>query len=308
MKRSPFAVASLLLRLGLLRARLPDGLAARVPADLRRVDARPPPRCWRSSWAAWASAARFSGGARTRIRVRCAFYGNLELLIALSAALSPLLLWLVAKIYIAHRRLGRRSGLTLATIVRLMLSALVLAVPTLLMGGTLPAAARAVETSDDAGRRSWRCSTALNTLGAVTGALLSTFFLLETFGNRKTLLDRRAAQPAVVAMAARALASRRVRSAGVRGRRRRDDARRLYPPRIRPHGRGDRRLRLPADGAGLVPDARSAPRRLDLHLRPDPGRRAARHRPRRRGLSRSGGGGAARPPAASRSPARSRRR
>src|SRR5436190_5158152 len=65
-----------------------------------------------------------------------AFYGNLELLISLSAALSPLLLWLVAKIYFAAGG-SVTLGLFSATIVRLVLSALVLAVPTVLMGGTL---------------------------------------------------------------------------------------------------------------------------------------------------------------------------
>ena len=132
------------------------------------------------------------------------FYGNLELLIALSAASSQLLLWVVGKVYIA---LGGSvaMGLPLATIVRLILSTLVLAIPTVLMGGTLPAAARAVETSDDAGRRKLALLYGLNTLGAVTGALASTFFMLETFGNRKTLFIA-VLLNLVVAMAARALA------------------------------------------------------------------------------------------------------
>jgi len=132
------------------------------------------------------------------------FYGNLELLIALSAAASQPLLWIVGKVYIA---LGGSvaMGLPLATIVRLILSALVLAIPTLLMGGTLPAAARAVETSVDAGRRKLALLYGLNTLGAVTGTLASTFFMLETFGNRKTLFLAVLLNLAV-AMAARALA------------------------------------------------------------------------------------------------------
>jgi spermidine synthase len=132
------------------------------------------------------------------------FYGNLELLIALSAAASQPLLWIVGKVYIA---LGGSvtMGLTLATIVRLILATLVLAIPTLLMGGTLPAAARAVETSDDAGRRKLALLYGLNTLGAVTGTLASTFFMLETFGNRKTLLIA-VLLNLCVAMAARALA------------------------------------------------------------------------------------------------------
>src|SRR5437660_1528037 len=55
------------------------------------------------------------------------------------------------------------------------------------MGGTLPAAARAVESNDDAGRRRVALLYGANTLGAVTGTLLSTFFMLEVFGNLRTL-------------------------------------------------------------------------------------------------------------------------
>jgi spermidine synthase/MFS family permease len=114
------------------------------------------------------------------------FYGNLELLISASAALSPLLLWVIAKVYFA---LGGSVvlGLFGASVVRLILSTLVLGLPTMLMGGTLPAAARAVETNDDAGRRRLALLYGANTLGAVAGTLLSTFWLLERLGNRGTL-------------------------------------------------------------------------------------------------------------------------
>ncbi|MEO8033103.1 MAG: fused MFS/spermidine synthase, partial [Acidobacteriota bacterium] len=114
------------------------------------------------------------------------FYGMLELLIAVSAAISPALLWLIGKIYIATGG-SVTLGVAGATVVRLVLSMLVLGAPTILMGGTLPAAARAVETSDDRGRRKLSLLYALNTLGAVTGTLVSTFYMLEHFGNRMTL-------------------------------------------------------------------------------------------------------------------------
>src|SRR5438874_9691947 len=66
------------------------------------------------------------------------FYGNLELAIAATAALSQLLLWLIAKIYFSTGG-SVTLGLFLATVVRLILAAVVLAAPTFLMGGTLPA-------------------------------------------------------------------------------------------------------------------------------------------------------------------------
>jgi spermidine synthase len=114
------------------------------------------------------------------------FYADLELLISLWAATTPGLLWLARRAYIA---LGGTTSLGLAggTVVRLLLTTLVLAGPTLLMGGTLPAVARGVETSDDRGRRSTAWLYGVNTLGAVAGCTLGTFVLLEVFGARLAL-------------------------------------------------------------------------------------------------------------------------
>ena len=113
-------------------------------------------------------------------------YGRLELGIAASAAVTPGLLWLIRALYLA---LGGSitMGLVFGSIVRLVLSALVLLVPTFLMGGTLPAASRAVETDDDADRRRMAVLYGANTIGAVAGTALSTFWLLETLGTRETL-------------------------------------------------------------------------------------------------------------------------
>jgi spermidine synthase len=115
-----------------------------------------------------------------------AFYGRLELAVALSAALTPLWIFLVRLSYIAvggTLRLGLAGG----TIARLLFSAVVLSVPTVLMGGTLPAATRAVETDDDTRRRFLALLYGANTLGAVVGAVLSTFLFVEMFGTRMTL-------------------------------------------------------------------------------------------------------------------------
>lgn len=143
-------------------------------------------------------------GKRADLRERpLVFYGNLELLIAASAALSLPLLWLVREAYFATGG-SVRMGTVAASIVRLVLSALVLAIPTFLMGGTLPAAARAVETRDDHARRNLALLYGTNTLGAVVGTLVSTFFMLEALGNRQTLLVA-ALLNALVGMAARSL-------------------------------------------------------------------------------------------------------
>lgn len=113
-------------------------------------------------------------------------YAGLEVGIALAAALSPWLADLAQAGYIAAGgtpALGEGPG----TVVRLLLAALVLGPPAVLMGGTLPAAARALERPDDRGRRSVALLYGTNTLGAVTGALLATFVTLEHLGIRQSL-------------------------------------------------------------------------------------------------------------------------
>src|SRR5205823_3404599 len=96
-------------------------------------------------------------------------YAALETIVALSAAASPFLLTLVRAAYVAAGGTSR-LGLGAGTIVRLILSALVLAVPTIAMGGTLPAAARGVTRRSDARRQDTAALYGLNTLGAVMGA------------------------------------------------------------------------------------------------------------------------------------------
>ena len=126
-------------------------------------------------------------GRRAETAVRpLLLYAKLEAGIAATAALTPLLLWGARAGYVA---LGGTTslGLGLGTVVRLLLAALVLLPPTLLMGGTLPAATRAAMKSDDVGRRTAALLYGSNTLGAVTGAVVSTFLLLEAFGTRRTL-------------------------------------------------------------------------------------------------------------------------
>lgn len=127
-------------------------------------------------------------------------YGWLELLIAASAAATPLLLPGARTVYLA---LGGSTelGLVFGTILRIALATLVLIVPTALMGATLPAAVRAVVTDEDAGRGRAAWLYGLNTLGAVCGVFASTFWMLENLGNRTTLLVAAALNAAVAALA-----------------------------------------------------------------------------------------------------------
>src|SRR6267143_7034517 len=63
-------------------------------------------------------------------------YATLEAIVAVSAALSPLLLTVARALYLSSGG-SPRIGTTAATVLRLVLSTIVLAVPTLAMGGTL---------------------------------------------------------------------------------------------------------------------------------------------------------------------------
>ena len=113
-------------------------------------------------------------------------YGNFELGVALAAAVSPLLVELAGIVYF---RLGGSGTLGWfgATLVRLVLAVLVMGPAVVLMGGTLPAAARAVESDDDAARGRLASSTPSIPRAQWLAHLLGTFLLFELFGVRLSL-------------------------------------------------------------------------------------------------------------------------
>lgn len=113
-------------------------------------------------------------------------YGHFELIIAVSAMLTPFLILFIENLYL--RTGGSQSlGFLPATLLRLFLSTLVLGVPTFFMGGTLPAIAKASLRKIDLGRRDLGFLYGMNTLGAVTGVWLVIFVMLESFGSQKTM-------------------------------------------------------------------------------------------------------------------------
>ncbi|HXI63597.1 MAG TPA: fused MFS/spermidine synthase [Gemmatimonadales bacterium] len=116
-----------------------------------------------------------------------ALYGWLEIAIGAFGAISPFALALVHRAYI-----GLASGFHLSggasVALRFGLAALVLLVPTTLMGGTLPVLTRAF-TGAERGelQRSLGLLYGLNTLGAVVGTALAGLFLIEHVGIRASL-------------------------------------------------------------------------------------------------------------------------
>src|SRR5437016_545390 len=116
-----------------------------------------------------------------------ALYGGLEIAIGAFGLVSPLVLALVHQGYVAASRAWHRSG-GASVALRFGLAAVVLLVPTTLMGGTLPVLTRAFTGADRAElKRSLGRLYGLNTLGAVVGTALAGFFLIEWVGIRASL-------------------------------------------------------------------------------------------------------------------------
>ncbi len=114
-------------------------------------------------------------------------YGLLEIGVALSAASSYVILLIVRKLYLAAGG-SFVFPAPVSTLVRLVFAALILGVPTTLMGGAFSAAARAIESTRDESRRGVAIAYGLNTLGALLGVVATTFFLIEKIGNIRTLI------------------------------------------------------------------------------------------------------------------------
>jgi len=114
-------------------------------------------------------------------------YVLIELGIAGSGiAISLFLLPVLDNVYIFFHGLGLRTGIALF-FVRFMLSVLIILVPTVLMGGTLPVVGRfLVRTRAELGSRIGILY-GINTLGAVIGSLATGFWLIALFGELPTV-------------------------------------------------------------------------------------------------------------------------
>src|SRR5467141_2638781 len=128
-------------------------------------------------------------------------YGRLEIAIGVFGILSPLVRGLAHAIYIGTAgSLALGGGASVA--LRFGLAAVVLLIPTTLMGGTLPVLTRAL-MGEDRGllKPSLGRLYGLNTLGAMTGTALAGFFLIEFVGVRAALLGTAALNIAIGAAA-----------------------------------------------------------------------------------------------------------
>jgi spermidine synthase len=117
---------------------------------------------------------------------------SLELVIAVSVALLGILTYFVPKFFaILLWRLVAFSGGSFgfaSTVAEFLVSATLIAVPTLLLGATFPVAVRICTPNVHAIGRGTARVYAANTAGAVAGALLGGLLLIPAFGNRVSLL------------------------------------------------------------------------------------------------------------------------
>ena len=113
-------------------------------------------------------------------------YALLETGVALLALATPFLFSTIGQAYVAaYQRFGDGPGRLL--LIRVLLSAVALLPPTVLMGATFPALARAVEGLGRPGRRSTLLY-GINTAGAVVGVLACGFLLIPSIGLHATLV------------------------------------------------------------------------------------------------------------------------
>ncbi|WP_411825230.1 fused MFS/spermidine synthase [Luteolibacter sp. AS25] len=114
------------------------------------------------------------------------FYAFTEIGISLSAAITPILLVWVRSTYFTTG--GESSlGYPVATLLRIGMTIVVIGLPCFLMGGTLPAAVKYIQDDADRERRRAGWFYGINIFGAVTGVILSTFWMMESFGSKGSL-------------------------------------------------------------------------------------------------------------------------
>jgi len=114
-------------------------------------------------------------------------FAVVEVLIAVSALLTPTLLGLADAIFISMVP-SLDGSPVLTTITRVGLTALVLIIPAGLMGMTYPLALRAASRSADGIRRTASLLYAINTTGAIVGVLAGSLWLVPELGLSRTFL------------------------------------------------------------------------------------------------------------------------
>jgi spermidine synthase len=120
-----------------------------------------------------------------RVRRPLVVFALLEAAVAAAALVLPMAFDAAVPLYRWLYALSGEQGTTLA-VSQFIISSVLLLVPTVLMGGTLPALVRATVSSGSVGRGTARLY-AVNTLGATIGAVVAGFYLIPSVGLRMTI-------------------------------------------------------------------------------------------------------------------------
>ncbi|MFT3776149.1 MAG: fused MFS/spermidine synthase [Minicystis sp.] len=146
--------------------------------------------------------AHFGGRNAARVSRPLMAYGVAEMIVGAVCAASPAVLSLLTQAYVALAR-SAPGSLALVTLARAALTAMVILVPTVAMGATLPLLSRVVAGVREGGGSAQRLAGiyAINTAGGAAGALLSAYVILPTLGIRGTMMAAALANVAIGAVA-----------------------------------------------------------------------------------------------------------
>ncbi len=139
--------------------------------------------------------AHLGGRNAGRVRRPLMAYGALEMVVGAVCFTSPRALALLSQLYVALAR-SAPGSLWALTLARAGLTALVVVVPTVAMGATLPLLSRIV-----AGEKGLSGLYAINTAGGAFGALASAYAILPALGIRGTMTAAALANVAIGAVA-----------------------------------------------------------------------------------------------------------
>ncbi len=132
-----------------------------------------------------AAGAHFGGRRAARLTRPLVGYGVLEIGVGVICAITPITFGLLTNAYVAAARAAPGS-LALITLVRAALAGVVVFLPTIAMGATLPILSRQIAGAEG-GERRLPVLYALNTAGGALGSIAGAYFLLPLLGIRGTI-------------------------------------------------------------------------------------------------------------------------
>ncbi|MEZ4310937.1 MAG: fused MFS/spermidine synthase [Polyangiaceae bacterium] len=132
-----------------------------------------------------AAGAHFGGRRAARLSRPLLGYGVLELGVGVVCAITPATFGVLTEAYVAAARAAPGS-LAVLTAVRAALAGIVVFLPTVAMGATLPILSRRI-AGGQGGERRLPLLYAINTAGGAVGSLVSAYFLLPALGIRGTI-------------------------------------------------------------------------------------------------------------------------